>query len=290
MKSITRNILEMRSVQIRNQVMISRKEQQAELLIQFGELVSPLEELVEYPDTQTANTRIKATAKFTHDRDNFQHLLNAFTHGEPGHDYKAENTQISGHLNRFTNQILSFRESTENLRKELQDLKNTFIQNILAIPCELDTEVLEAGSPFTAFMKIRSIFETATKQLVLIDPYMGQGTVRRYFHNIPEHVTLAVVTKKRSGDEFRDFLDVSRLYAKERSPSHYSLMYHPDLHDRYLKCDNTIYHLGGSLKDAGSNSDYTVSKIQDESDGEAKIRNLIADSTEQFGPKQLNHP
>ncbi len=270
--------------------MTSRKEQQAELLIKFGDLIAPMEELVNYPDQQNAQTRAKASAMFAHDRENFQHLLNDFTRGEPGHNYTVESSQISGSLNRFTNQILSFRDDTEKLCKELLDLRNAVVRSILAIPCEIDSEVLEAGSPFSAFVKIRSICETASQQLVFVDPYMGQGTVRRYFHGISEQVTLTVITKQRSGDEFRDFLDVSKLFADERGQSRYCLMYHPDLHDRYLKCDETVYHLGGSLKDAGRKSDYTVSKIRIASDGETEVLELLGESTEQFGPNKSNHP
>lgn len=143
---------------------------------------------------------------------------------------------------------------------------------------------------YTAFVKIRSICETASQQLVFVDPYMGQGTVRRYFHGIPEQVTVTVITKKRCGDEFSDFLDASKLFADERGPSRYCLMYHPDLHDRYLKCDETVYHLGGSLKDAGRKSGYTVSKIRVASDGETEVLKLLGESTEQFGPNKANHP
>lgn len=270
--------------------MTSRKEQQAELLIKFGDLIAPMEELVNYPDQQNEQTRAKASAKFAHDRESFQRLLNAFTQGEPGHNYTVESSHITKRLNGFTNQMVSYRDDTEKLRDQLLGLRNTVIINILAIPCELNSEVLEAGSPFTAFVKIRSICETASEQLVFVDPYMGQGTVRRYFHGIPEQVTLTVITKQRSGDEFRDFLDVSKLFADERGPSRYCLMYHPDLHDRYLKCDESVYHLGGSLKDAGRKSGYTVSKITVASDGETEVLKLLGESTEQFGPNRSNHP
>lgn len=221
--------------------MTSRKEQQAELLIYFDSLIAPIEELVDYPDQQNAQTRAKASAKFTHDRSNFQHLLDAFTQGEPGHNYKVENSQISGSLNRFTNQMLSFRDNREKLQHELQTLRKAVISSILAIPSELDSEVLEAGSPC-------------------------------------------------SSKEFRDFLDVSKLFANERGSSGYCLMYHSDLHDRYLKCDETVYHLGGSMKDAGRKSNYTISEISITPDAETEVLKLINESSEQFGLNSSNHP
>ncbi len=270
--------------------MASRKEQQAELLIQFGELIAPMEELVNHPKQQTAQSRARASAKFTHDCDLFKRSLSDFTNGESGHNYKVEYSQISGRLNVFTNQMVSFRDDTAKLAGELQQVRQTATQYILAIPCDLDSEVLEAGSPFTAFVKLRSICETASQQLVFVDPYMGQGAARRYFHNIAADVSVTVITKRRNGDEFRDFIDVSKLYADERGVSLYRLMYHPDLHDRYLQCDDSVYHLGGSLKDAGRKSGYTVTRIQVAANATETIEKLVQESSETFGPSNLNHP
>lgn len=270
--------------------MTSRKQQQADLLIQFGELIAPMEELVAHPSKQTAQTRARASAKFTHDRDAFQKALNAFTSGEAGHDYKVEFAQVSGNLNRFTNQMALFRDDPEKLASELTELRQTAANAILAIPCELESEVLEAGSPFTTFMALRSLCETAAEQLIFVDPYMGQGAVRRYFHNIAANVSLTVITKRRGTQEFRDFLDVSKLYADERGPSLYRVMYHADLHDRYLQSDDAVYHLGGSLKDAGRKSDYTVTRIKAAAGTSDAVASLIQTSNEVFGPTHPVHP
>ncbi|WP_417390823.1 hypothetical protein [Gimesia sp.] len=270
--------------------MMSRKEQQAELLIKFGELISPLEDLIKYPHNQTAQTRSKASAKFAYDRDQFVSLLNEFTRGESGHNYSVELKEITAALNGFTNQLMSFRDDATELAERLQLIRDVTTRNILAIPCDIDSAVLEAGSPFSAFVKLRSICETANDRLLFVDPYMGQGAVRRYFHGIPKHVSVGVITKRRGGQEFADFIDISKLFADERGPEAYRLMYHANLHDRYLQCDNTVYHLGGSFKDAGRKSDFTVTQIQLAPDGEAAIHTLLTESTETFGPATPIHP
>ena len=137
--------------------MSSRKEEQASLLIQFGELVAPLEDLVNYPEQQTPQTRAKASAKFTHDRNKFQNSLSSFTSGEPGHNYKVELLQISAALNNFTSRMASFRDNTDELVKRLKHIRDVATRNVLAIPCELDSAVLEAGSPFSAYVKLLSL-------------------------------------------------------------------------------------------------------------------------------------
>ena len=122
--------------------MASRKEQQAELLISFGELISPLEELIKHPDQQNDNSRSKACAKFTHDRPLFFVILNKFCTGEPGHNYAVESSMITGRLNTFTNSLTKFRSDTETLTNKLKDIRNIVKSNILSIPCELDYEIL----------------------------------------------------------------------------------------------------------------------------------------------------
>lgn len=271
--------------------MTSRKEQQAELLMMFGELVSPLEELVKYPEQQTPQTRAKASAKFTHDRPTFLGHLTSFTKGESGHDYAVESSIITGRLNRFVNQMVGFRDNKEQLEVELKDLREVVMSHILAVPCELDTEVLDAHSPFSSYLKLRAIVESASKKLVFVDPYVGHGLVRRYFQFIGNDVELTVVTKRRTGGtEFGDFMDISKLYSDERGSSKYRLMYHSDLHDRYLQSDDVVYHLGGTFKDAGRKSGFTITKVQLTAGGKNKIDELIAESSEQFGPSNNVHP
>lgn len=270
---------------------MGRKEKQAELLIMFGDLISPLEELVKLSENQTEQSRSKACAKFTHDRTAFLNILTAFTKGESGHDYAVESSQITGRINQFANSLVSFRGDTDKLKDELKDIRDRVTRNILVIPCELESAVLEAKSPFSTFMKIRSLCETANEKLVFVDPYIGKEVVRRYFTGISEHVTVTVITKfRRGGEAFGEFIDLSKLYSDERGPIKYCLKYHPSLHDRYLQCDNTVYHLGGSFRDAGQESGFTITKIGGSHDGVAQIDRMLADSAEQYGPSKQNHP
>ena len=268
--------------------MTDRKEEQADLLIQFGDLIAPLEGLVALPEKQTPQTRSRACAKFIHDLQLFQQNVQQFVTGELGHHYSVERQGIIGSLNIFSSQLDQFRDDPEVIKSRLADLRETVKRNILSIPCDVEEGVIGSGSPFTAYLKIRSICETAEKELVFVDPWMGAGTPRRYFRDIPESVVVSVITKKRSRQDFSDFLDLSWLYSKERGHLKYRLFYHSDLHDRYLKADDTVYHLGGSIKDAGVGSDFTITN-GDAQTAEA-ISKLMKEATEVFGPKNPKHP
>lgn len=271
--------------------MVSRKEQQAELLICFGQLISSLEELVADTKLQTPQTRAKSSAKFAHDKPLFLRMISTFCKGEVGHDYVVESALITGKLNSFTNGLSAIRDNKEKLERALQDLRNVVKSNILTIPCELDMEVFDSSSPFTSYLKIRAIVESANKRLLFIDPWLGPGTLRRYFRDVQDKVKITVVTKQRKGNsEFEDFIDLSKLYADEKGNDKYCLMYHPDLHDRYLQCDDTVYHLGGSFKDAGRKSGFTITKIQALPDNKCTMEGLISQSSEQYGPSMDTHP
>ena len=51
---------------------------------------------------------------------------------------------------------------------------------------------------------------------------------------------------KRPYDEF---IDVSRSFSQERGPDKYRLLVEEAFHDRWLRCDEQLFHLGGSIKD-----------------------------------------
>jgi hypothetical protein len=82
-------------------------------------------------------------------------------------------------------------------------------------------------------------------------------------------------------------MDVSRLYAAEH-PTAYRFMTHEKVHDRYLWCDEVIYTLGGSLKDAGK-KELTITKI-DFPTGHKTIQDLRKTAQELFGKDNIQHP
>lgn len=271
--------------------MISRRETQAELLVLFGELISPLVDLIRYPDQQTPQTRAKLAAKFTHDNGLFKIPLLEFTKGEPGHEYLVEFSQIRAALNQFGQNLHSFRDDTEHLKNEIHALKLSVTKSILSIPCEVDPEVLDSYSPFTAYLKIKSIVVTTSTELVFVDPWVNTELFSRYLHHLPAESSLTLITTMRKGRvEFDEFLKLSKLYGQERGKDRYKLMYNENLHDRYLKSDDVVFHLGGSLKDAGNGAQFTISKLKAAPDSSYVIHNLIQSSFEQFGPSKPQHP
>ena len=97
-------------------------------------------------------------------------------------------------------------------------------------------------------------------------------------------------SRKRDKDRWENFLDISRLYAKERGPDKYRLIFQPDLHDRWVVFDNKrIYSLGGSAKDAGVKDYFTITSVRATKVNLESIDSHINTGTELFGPNTKPH-
>ena len=94
---------------------------------------------------------------------------------------------------------------------------------------------------------------------------------------------------KRDHERHNAFVEISRLFAKERSPELYRLVAHSSFHDRWLQCDNRIFSLGGSIKDINKGA-FTVSHLSGSAENSMEIERSIQDGVELFGPNCTTHP
>jgi hypothetical protein len=85
-------------------------------------------------------------------------------------------------------------------------------------------------------------------------------------------------------------MEASRLFASERGSDKYNLLTKADFHDRWLKCDDRLYLLGGSGKDAGQLSDFSVSAMEQNAETTARFAAAIHGTQELFGVNSPNHP
>lgn len=271
-------------------LLMNRKEQQADVIYRLGQLLRPLQDVVDAPDHHNSQSRARACAKFTHDADIFLGELHKFTIGQAGHKYDIEYDKVVRARNHLRNDLASFRDDDERLATALTGCRETMMKAILDIPTEIESEVLEAHSPFQAYCKLKAYCETTNQKLVWADPYTGPGLFHRYLNGLPDSVEVALITKDRGNNgEYQSFLDISRMYAQERGPAKYRLIVEPNNHDRWLRCDDQLYHLGGSAKDAGKKSDFTITRLEPTPANFQKLDNLISSGRELFGPNTQTH-
>ena len=110
----------------------------------------------------------------------------------------------------------------------------------------LPKETVEAEpKPFDAYLQIEKILKVATKEVILIDPYVDETLFPLYFYDLPPNVSLKILTN-RMFDKFRI---VARKFKLQKSD--FEVRKTTGIHDRYLVIDQRAWIIGQSIKDAG---------------------------------------
>jgi hypothetical protein len=130
-----------------------------------------------------------------------------------------------------------------------------------------------------------------------MDRYFDQTIFSRYFVDSPRDVPITLITwpettcvSTRDKQRYAEFMDISRLFAQERQPSGYRLFTNRNFHDRWLRCDDKLFVLGGSIKDLGNDSKFTISKLDFTPENAAHFDEATRTGTEVFGPTRPCHP
>lgn len=104
--------------------------------------------------------------------------------------------------------------------------------------------ILFEGQIFDAYVFVCDLIKRARKRIVLIDNYIDE-TVLTILNKRPQGVTATIYTKKVN-DNLR--LDIER-HNDQYAPVNVRTA--PNIHDRFLIIDDTLYHIGASIKDLG---------------------------------------
>jgi len=157
----------------------------------------------------------------------------------------------------FNQQLLHFEERIDNrLIKherqidELSEKVDFFVRTSLP-PVE---GVFYDGQIFDAYVFASNLIKSAKSSIVLIDNYVDESVLTTLSKR--ENNVLAKIVTKSISDQFH--LDLNRhnsqypqIDVEERT----------DIHDRFLIIDNTVYHIGASLKDLGKKL-FAFSKLE----------------------------
>jgi hypothetical protein len=131
----------------------------------------------------------------------------------------------------------------------------------------LSEEFFPAGTPFDAYVSIRTIIHTAKNRLLILDNFIGSPllTVLRTMPAVAAQVSLSidVLTTQRGLVQRPDFLHEAKLFQAQFTQCGVDVRTTTDFHDRFIVIDgSTVYHLGASIKDAGTRA-FLISKLQD---------------------------
>lgn len=109
-------------------------------------------------------------------------------------------------------------------------------------------KVFVNGQMLDAQVELTRIVKTAKKRIILIDNYIDERTLL-LLGSRGENVTCTIYTLAPNSPRLTPTLDN---YAKEFLDKPIEIKGYKKSHDRFLIIDDTVWHVGASLKDAGT--------------------------------------
>ncbi len=273
-----------------------RVEKRDELLTGLGLLIDPIRRLVVEPEDPTKMIPY-IRSQFQTDLENFRQLVVDYC--RPGKfRFEVELDKILRELNSFSEFLgeIVYQELREGAKIKFPRHVKMVHEAIRSVPCENIGTILPATSPLQTYFQIRSLTSVAGSQIDIFDPYLDADVFHRYLRQIQNGVSLRVITSEKimvvsRPKEIRrrdEIVSVSELFAAER-PQHYGLFVSKQQHDRHLRIDGTIYHLGGSMKDASKNDPFTISTLDPTQSNHLFLDSVIKSADEWFGSSVQQH-
>jgi predicted transcriptional regulator len=123
---------------------------------------------------------------------------------------------------------------------------------------EQEPVFIEKNQPYTAYRKVKEIFNTGQKDIQIIDPYID-GTLFTLLNEINKNIKIKVITDKFQGDS-------ELLYEKfKKERGNIEIQTFKGNHDRYVIIDRRSVYLFGSSINSLGNKSTTIVPIKNES-------------------------
>ncbi|MCH7998979.1 MAG: hypothetical protein IIA91_05825, partial [Chloroflexi bacterium] len=127
-----------------------------------------------------------------------------------------------------------------------------------------------AGKVHDAYKEIRDLIAVAKKEIWIEDNWVNK-TLFELLTNVGQNVEMKVLTVNFPGD-FK--LELQKF--RQQHGSKIEVRTSATFHDRFIWIDGECYHLGASIKDAGTKS-FMMSRLEDQTNVEAVWNNLRND-------------
>ena len=115
-------------------------------------------------------------------------------------------------------------------------------------------KIFFGGEIYDAYSLIIELIKQASDRIIIIDNYIDKNILDMLVYK-KENVTIELVTSSH----YLTKLDISKF---NKQYSELNIKYSNIFHDRFVIIDNTLYHLGASLKDLGKKC-FGINKIED---------------------------
>lgn len=138
------------------------------------------------------------------------------------------------------------------LRNFIKQCQKDTLDAINQVPIALEPELFAAGTPFSTYLKIRDAMGTATRRIHYFDRYLDANFFPLYLRDKDRSLEIRLVTTHGKADcGVVNVTAVSQLVGQEFTDYQLVESQPSKLHDRNLRIDDNIIHLGPSVSDAG---------------------------------------
>lgn len=134
------------------------------------------------------------------------------------------------------------------LENDMQVIKSHIKNNTL----EIKHGIFFNGQIFDAYVLLSDLIKSAKVSIILIDNYVDEIILNLFSKN--QNVKFTIYTQNISKELQLDIQKYNKQY------SNLEVKITKKFHDRFLICDETIYHFGASFKDLG-NKIFAVNKM-----------------------------
>jgi hypothetical protein len=136
----------------------------------------------------------------------------------------------------------------------------------LNAPASARGSFIPAGNPFDALASVGKVFGTATKDLLLVDPYMDEKILTDFGALAPEGVTLRLLADQNSYKQ--SLVPAVQRWSEQYKgsrPVEARLAPARELHDRVIVVDGSaVWSLTQSFKDLAARSPATLHRVEGE--------------------------
>jgi len=261
---------------------MSRLEERDQLLTMLGMLIRPIADLLDssLPSDAIRHVRGRFRAEYP---DFMQEVAKVCRPSEQLH-YDQEFNIVKRAAWRLDDvlQALLSGKPCDNVKASFDDVVAATSRFIREIPTDDPSSILPPASPFSAYKTIRALCSSAMSRLELFDPYADADTLVRYLSEPNPVVAVRLITNSRvlsTQDDMRSMsLKSTSVLLKRERGDRYSLLINDSFHDRHLRVDDKVFHLGGSVKDAAHRSPYTIVRMEPEEASSAMLDALVAEA------------
>lgn len=178
------------------------------------------------------------------------------------------------------------RLNTANWHNALEDLKRIMYRVLasaeLNVPVAVAGAFIPVGSTFDAYAAISKLLQTASKDVLVVDPYMDDTVLTQFGGLVEEGVSLRLLTSKSS--QSISLVPASKSWTGQhgaKRPLSVRLATSSALHDRAIFIDDkTAWTITQSLRDIAKRSPAEIVRVDDIAAMKIEAYKTIWDSSE----------